>query len=421
MIVLLALLGFALLQTADAIPSPSNLRVERLLERDALGVDPNAKLLLGWAFEVGDARTERGAMVPAVHVDVRDGSGSRVWSYRIPEGGATSVRYSGPVLRGAARYNWTVCSTAEHLSAPPCSSASFLTAPTGWGGARWIAGRQLRSPKLVLGQRKVQQATVAVTGLGFYELRLNGNKVGDAELDPGFSTNYTERVLYAVHDVTAAVQNATSDGLILAARVGAGKYSMAVSHSMEITSSSVFALLCHLTVTFQDGTILNFGTSEAWQVSTPPFVSENLYRGEVYDARLALPGWDGVAYDPPNGNWSAASVIEPPLGKDAVLSPRLFPPIRVIKVTTPVNVTQLASTTSNITTSWMYDLGNNFAGVPRVTLPTDVPAGHTMTLAVTEYPSEARSPGRGTTYGQQDQYIFSGNEQQNEYYRPTFV
>jgi len=273
----------------------------------------------------------------------------------------------------------------------------------------------------MLGKRTVQQATVAVTGLGFYELRLNGDKVGDAELDPGFSTNYTERVLYAVHDVTAAVQNATSDGLILAARVGAGKYSMAVSHSMDITSSSVFALLCHLTVRLQDGTVLNLDSSEAWQVSTTPFVSEHLYHGEIYDARLALPGWDDFAYDPPNANRSAASEIEPPLGKDAILSPRLIPPIRVVKVVTPVNVTQLASTTPTITTSWMYDLGNNFAGVPRVSLPRDVPAGHTMTLAVTEYPSEARSPGKSTTYGQQDQYIFSGNEQQNEYYRPTFV
>eukprot|EP01047_Picozoa_sp_COSAG01_P095469 COSAG01_NODE_26164_length_722_cov_0.858748_1_plen_57_part_00 len=54
-------------------------------------------------------------------------------------------------------------------------------------------------------------------------------------------------------------------------------------------------------------------------------------------------------------------------------------------------------------------------------LPAGVAAGHVMTLAVTEYPNEAAAPGRGTTYGQQDQYIFSGNEQPHEYYRPTFI
>jgi hypothetical protein len=368
-----------------------------------------------------------------------------------------------------------------------------VTAPQGWGGAAWIAGRQLRSPKLSLGgSEKIQQATVAVTGLGFYELRLNGKKVGDAELDPGFSTNYTERVLYAVHDVTAAVQNASTTGgkVVLAARVGAGKYSMAASHSNAITNNSVFALLCHLTVMLSDGSNRTLVTSDKWQVSAPPFISEHLYHGEVYDARLALLGWDEVAYDPPATSWSAASVIQPPLGADVVLSPRLFPPIRVVKVVALVNVTQLHTVSLDLparlappcpsywlqsgavceqmcsnnaqsrdksgrclcgkaapdqfcspgfkcahgacsvptdptgntsSSSWMYDLGNNFAGVPRITLPSGASAGHVMTLAVTEYPAEASTPGRGTTYGQQDQYIFSGDERPQEQYRPTFI
>ena len=138
---------------------------------------------------------------------------------------------------------------------------------------------------------------------------------------------------------------------------------------------------------------------------------------------MALPGWDNLAYDPPEANWSAATVIDPPLGKDVVLSPRLFPPIRVVKVVVPKNITHLSptSTSPNMTTSWMYDLGNNFAGVPRVTLPTNVPAGHVMSLAVTEYPDEAVAPGKETTYGQRDQYIFSGHEQSNDCYRPTFI
>jgi hypothetical protein len=376
---------------AIATPLPSNLRVERLLERDALGVDGTAQLLFNWAYEhvaAGPCQAERGQAPPAVRVDLRNGAQQMIWSHNVDKGGVTSVRYSGPVLPGAARYSWTVC-TAEERAPSQCASASFLTAPADWSGAEWIAGRQLRSPKLLLGGKKVLQATVQVTGLGFYELRLNGEKVGDAELDPGFSTNYTARVLFAVHDVTAAVQNASASGgeLVLAARVGAGKYSMAVSHSNAITNSSVFALLCHLTVALSDGTNLSLVTSDKWLVSAAPFVSEHLYHGEVYDARLALAGWDGMAYEPPAANWSAARVIEPPLGKGVVLSPRLFPPIRVIKVVTPVSVTQLRNVSDGraeqrptppcpdnwlrqgtvcvqmrATSSWMYDLGNNYAG-----------------------------------------------------------
>jgi hypothetical protein len=243
---------------AAAAPAPSNLRVERLLERDALGLDGAAPLLLRWGFEHDPAadRAERGGAAPAVLVELVGGdSGATVWSHSVPEGGTTAVRYGGPVLRGAARYRWTVCARGGS-----CAASSFLTAPAGWGGAQWIVGRQLRSPKLALGGggKTVQQATVAVTGLGFYELRLNGEKVGDAELDPGFSTNYTERVLYAVHDVTAAVQSAAAataddDGggggeLVLAARVGAGKYSMAVSHSVRATTGQACCggLMMHL-------------------------------------------------------------------------------------------------------------------------------------------------------------------------------
>eukprot|EP01052_Picozoa_sp_SAG31_P042176 SAG31_NODE_6612_length_1953_cov_1.555016_1_plen_266_part_10 len=255
---------------------------------------------------------------------------------------------------------------------------------------------------------------MAITGLGFYELRLNGKKVGDAELDPGFSTNYTERVLYAVHDVTVAVQNASAGGgLVLAARVGAGKYSMAVSHSDTITNSSIFALLCHLTATFSDGTNLSLVTSNKWQVSATPFVSENLYRGEVYDARLELPGWDQLSYSPPAANWSAAKVIAPPaLGPGVVLSPRLFPPIRVVKVVTPISFS-LKQVQQGLVSA-TFDLGNNFAGVPHVSLPARAVAGTKMTLTATECST-------CDDFRQQDAYIFSGREAAGQQWRPTFV
>ena len=218
-----------------------------------------------------------------------------------------------------------------------------------------------------------------------------------------------------MHDVTDAVASAKE--VLLAARVGAGKYSMAVSHSNTITPDSVFALLVNLEISYSDGSTATLATDAKWHVTDPPITAEHLYHGESYDARLELPGWDqlGYAIQDASGNWSAAKVIEPPLGKDVVLSPRLFPPIRVVKVVKPINVTQLTAR------SVSYDLGNNFAGVPRVTLPAGVPAGHQMTIAVTEYPAEAAAPGKATTYGQQDTYTFSGKEKAGDTYRPLFI
>lgn len=480
------LLAAALLRTSAGALQPSNLRVHGLTEREALGIDDPAPML-SWAFELSGAVDERGQAAPATTLEVHESPSNDaplLWSQSITEGAAMALRYAGPELRGATRYHWTIC-TAQQA----CAESSFLTAPKGWHGAEWIAGRQLRSPVLDV-TKTVKSATVAVTGLGSYELHLNGEKVGDAELDPGFSTNYTERVLYAVHDVTKAVAAAGKKGLVLGARVGAGKYSMSVSHSNTITADSVFALLVNLEVTYSDGSSSSLVSSEKWKTSQTPFVTEHIYHGETYDARLELSGWDQLEYSPPPANWSTAKVITPLLGPDVVLSPRLFPPIRVVKIVRPINVTQLLGhespapparptppcpsnwfqsgdickqmcpssvqgrdhtgrcqcgkappnkacydgagftcengvciipTDSNVSSSWLYDLGNNYAGVPRITLPAGVAAGTKMTIAVTEYTAEAEVPGRGTSYGQQDQYIFSGKEKAGDVYRPTFI
>lgn len=104
----------------------------------------------------------------------------------------TTVRYNGPALRSTTRVYWRVCVVA----AGPCASASFVTgqiSQSDWSGAQWISGRQLRSPELLLPKgQTVRSAVLAISGLGFYEATLNGVKVGDAVLDPGFSTNYSE-------------------------------------------------------------------------------------------------------------------------------------------------------------------------------------------------------------------------------------
>lgn len=296
-----------------------------------------------------------------------------------------------------------------------CTTATFLT-DRPFGSSKWIAGRQVVSPKLQLSPKPVAQATATVTGLGFYELRLNGEKVGDAELDPGFSTNYTSRVLYATYDVTQQVTSGAGGVIVLAARVGAGKYSMAVSQSnVFIPGRSIFAFRAELQVTFKDGETAVLQTNSTWSVcETPPIVAEHLYHGEVYDARLETPGWDQPHFDPVGEQWSLAKEIQP-LGDDVALSPRLFPPIRVVHRVAPVNVTQINAAT------WTFDLGNNFAGVAEIVLPTGVAAGHNITLVHTEYADIATTAGAPDYYLQQDTYTFSGKETAGQTYRATFV
>ena len=444
--------------------SPSNLRVERLAEREALGID-SAQPLLSWILQP-DAAATRGAPPPpdaAVQVTVAlaplrvDGSATgkpadvttqatELWSRGgVAAQGSGAVQYGGPPLPPATRVHWRVCcgsggsggsggrgGSSGKAAARQCATASFVTGRAtvaDWGGAKWIGGRQLRSPTLTLPPHTVA-AAVTVTGLGFYELLLNGNKVGDAVLDPGFSTNVTERILYATHDLTPMLPPAGAIGngsaprqIVLGARVGAGKYSYSVN-PFAVPGKDVFALLLSLSVTLADGSsavaLVTDGQS-GWQVlDEAPIVWENLYHGEVFDARKDQTGWADLGFSPAAASasaWRPAKEVALPAGADAALSARLFPPMRVVETLLPTNSTTLAADGS-----FFYDLGRNIAGVARVALPAGVPAGTEMRVVCTEYLDVAGAAfGPADVYGQRDTYIFSGAEAEGDEWAPTFV
>ena len=356
--------------TASTATAPTALRIERLLQRDALGVDSHAPLL-SWSW-TGTERRE--GPPPAATVSVAASAAALdaapLWSTRAT--GVVALRYGGPALASASVYHWRVCGGAV---GDGCAAATFVTGRlerSEWSAA-WIGGRQLRSPEVTLpAGRKVASAVVTVTGLGFYELWLNGARVGDAVLDPGFSTNVTERLLYATYDVSDAIVGAGSVGagrlagntdavtgagrlpgklaentgkVVLAARVGAGKYSYSVN-PFAVPGKDVFALLCQLTVRFADGgKPLTLGTDAAWLESDSPIVWENLYHGEHFDARLERRDWASMgANTSTTSGWRKAKEVSLPAGADATLSARLFPPIRIVEVVPPKTSSQLSAT-----------------------------------------------------------------------------
>ena len=275
-------------------PAPTALRVERLLEPDALGID-TASPLFSWAFTAGSVRGQRASPPAVVSVALapEELDARPLWRQQAPSsgpsgGGGAVLRYGGPALLSTTRAYWRVC-TVGHASI--CATASFLTgqlAPeTDWAGAEWIGGRQLRSPEISWHGKTVKSAVLVVSGLGFYECLLNGKKVGDAVMDPGFSTNYTERILYATWDVTA--QLSAGGSAVLGARVGAGKYSYAVNPD-AVPGKDVFALKAQLKLSFAGGgETLVLNTNSSWVAGPSPIVWEHLYHGEVFDARVVSP------------------------------------------------------------------------------------------------------------------------------------
>ena len=201
---------------------------------------------------------------------------------------------------------------------------------------------------------KVRRATAFICGLGFYEMSLNGRKVGDHVLDPGW-TRYDRRSLYVAHDVTPYLRSGNNAlGVIL----GTGHFDDHVLSVWDFDSASWRArpkMLLEMRVEFEDGRVQTISSDKSWKAATGPITFDSISAGENFDARLEKTGWNTPTYN--DANWQSAQVVEPVKG---VLSAQIAPPIKVTQTIAPVKVTQPSPGV------WVFDLGQNIAGVPEL-------------------------------------------------------
>jgi alpha-L-rhamnosidase len=213
--------------------------------------------------------------------------------------------------------------------------------------------------------RKVTQARAYVFGLGLYEMHLNGAKVGDQVLTPANSP-YDRRDLYDTYDVTGALhQGSNAVGIWL----GTGYGPNFSPYGFRWTGPEQAIML--LQVTFADGTQRSITTDPSWKWSNGPILSDDLYDGEVYDARAAHTGWDTAGYD--DTGWQPVTTASAPAG---ALQAETMPPVRVVQNLSPVRITQPRPG------AYVYDFGQNAAGWERVTATG--PAGTAVTLRTAE-------------------------------------
>jgi len=139
--------------------------------------------------------------------------------------------------------------------------------------------------------KPIAHADVDVTGLGFYELHLNGAKVGDAVLAPA-DTPYDRRDLYDTYDVTGQLKpGANAVGIMLGN--GYGQRFSPYGFRWLGPEQAVMTL----TVTYTDGTAQTVTTDRSWTWSESPITSDDIYDGETYDARQEQHGWDTTGFD----------------------------------------------------------------------------------------------------------------------------
>ncbi len=347
-----------------------------------LGIDV-ARPRLSWMIDSSarGARQSAFQVLVASSPDRLSEDKADLWnSGRVESDQSIHVAYDGRTLDSRIRCWWKVRIWDQYNRRTEWSTPAFWEMGLLYGrdwDAQWISAPPVEpnaldvkpSPffrKTFAVEKPVARARAYICGLGYYELYLNGAKVGDHVLDPAF-TRYDRRALYVTYDITDQLkQGPNAAGVIL----GNGWYNMHTRAVWDFDKApwrNRPAMLCRIEVLFADGTAAAVSSGTDWRVSTGPILFESIRNGETYDARLEMPGWSEPGFD--DSGWSAAYPVDGPAGP---LGAQMIPPVKVMKTLEPVSVTQPRSGLC------VFDLGQNIAGWAQLRVAG--PAGTEITL-----------------------------------------
>lgn len=360
-----------------SIEAPIDLRCEYLI--NPLGID-EPKPRLSWILPRGGRNQSQSAYRIIVSSSATRSIAEEgdIWdSGKVMSDDMSNVPFNGAALSSRQSCLWRVCWWDQNDMRSPWSEiATFelgLLQPQDWAGA-WISKKEVREFRskgsTLLGEplgdyvnayalylRKefsvkspVVRARAYICGLGYYELRLNGSKVGDRVLDPA-QTEYRKIALYSTYDVTSLL--ATGEECAIGVVLGNGRYIRSYGYDSP-------KLRLQLEVEYDDGSTDSFSTSPDWKVSYGPLQQNGLYFGEHYDARLEMPGWDVTGFD--DSGWESAHAVA-----GVPVAAQMLEPIRVVQALAPQKWSRLPSGET------IYDFGQNFAGWVR--LSVNGPAG----------------------------------------------
>ncbi len=268
------------------------------------------------------------------------------------------------------------------------------------------AGERLPSRSIALrkdftARGDIVRANVFASGLGVYQLFLNGQRVGKDELAPGW-THFKKHVLYQAYDVTDLVREGDNAlGMLL----GNGWWGGCMAGAWKDGNHRAIA---QLEITYANGETERIVTDETWRGTESAIVSDSIYNGEVHDARLEMPGWNGPDFDA--SAWRAASLSDQPID---TLTAHIGPPIQVTEEITPIAVSELKPGV------FIFDFGQNAAGRARLKVSGD--AGTQIQIRH----AEVLNPD-GTLHTEilrgakcSDTYILKGGEE--EVWEPAFT
>lgn len=293
------------------------------------------------------ASEKRGVMQSAYEIKVGafDGSkkGKLVWNPgKVNSDQSNYIYYKGETLLSGQPYYWQVrvwdnSGKSSGWSEPAYFRMGILT-PAEWK-AQWISpgfkedSIMMPSPLFRKGfslTKKVQSAVAYITAHGLYEAKINGQRVGDAYLTPGW-TSYNRRLQYQAYDVTSLLREGKN---AVGAELGNGWYRGRIGFDPKPgVYGHDIALLFQLDVTYTDGTKETISSDDSWKSSTGPIRYAEIYNGATIDDRLQQKGWASPGFD--DGKWSGVTTKD---FSKTVLVATVNEPVRKHETFKPVKI-----------------------------------------------------------------------------------
>src|SRR5688572_3839266 len=258
---------------------------------------------------------QRNVSQTAYEIKVVNGK-TTVWnSGKVSSDQSVHVPYAGNALQSGKKYNWQVMvwdnSGKQSVWSGPASFQMALMNKTDWK-ARWISAGfsedSVNRPAIYFrkefsANKKIASATAYITALGMYEAQINGKRVGDAYLTPGW-TSYNKRLQYQVYDVTNLL---TTGKNVAGAVIGNGWYRgfLAWGGNKNIYGKDL-GLLFQVDIVYSDGTTASIISDETWKSSTGSIRYAEIYHGETIDAREEKNNWATEAYN--DAGWSGVKI-----------------------------------------------------------------------------------------------------------------
>ena len=199
---------------------------------------------------------------------------------------------------------WYESSFVTALQSKEEWNAAFIT-PETEADKETSKGYYLRKDIEIEGN--IRYAYAHTTALGIYHFYINGEKVGKDYMAPGW-TSYNKHLLYQTYDITQMLQRGVNT---LGAFVGAGWYKGLMGNEQKRNHYGTReAFACQICIVYEDGTIQEFLTDRSWKAQNGPVVFSEIYDGEVYDARMEIPGWNRPGCD--TSGWRGVDVVDFP-------------------------------------------------------------------------------------------------------------